>query len=365
MQVTKMKKFVAGCLLVMTSVLLIAESIMGAEQEFKTLELVRTYQSEEEVRATYPDLFPAQTIKDEGDVINFYDPGTKRILKQLRKEQPEVLREEKRGKYTVVWEKHDEYQISNDGTFMLATEFAIGHNKETDGDFGGGRIPKPQKRVLYNAHGQEIVQLPLEVNIIRFSPDKQYFVAYGEDEEPSEYLYLYSIDGALLAKEHMSGYLVAKYTQDGEFFSVFDSFGKKFSIFSQTGKLLYENDYTNLKKHTILYGIFVSDDGTSFLMHTSGTISLFSMKSELLWEVPSSRVIGCRFNSKQHVIQIISVNESVSASERKDIYQLEIRSLNSGKLLDKLEGVIEVRFIKNGGIIILGMEGYYEYSIKE
>ena len=370
MHVTNIKKSVAECLLVMTSFLLVAEPIMGTEQEFRTLKLIRTYRSEEELQATYPELFPQQTIKETNDSIIFYDPQTQKPTKQLEKVRSKILREEKRGTDTIVFEEFHEYKTSTDASFVLYTEYERGYPKgNPHADIPELRI-KPQMVALYNAKGEKITQLPTEVNVIKIAPDKQSFLAYGEGEEPSKYLYLYSMDGVLLKKEEMNGYLVAAYSQEGAFFPVFDAFGRKFSIFSKTGKKVYENDYTTLigDVQPILYGVFVSENGTSFLLHTSGRLSLFTLDNQLLWDrsfPPGSAIYGCRFYSSNGVVIVISRGEKSRIVEgiAKSFQKLQIISLNSGQVVDEIEGITYTRLFKEA--IIVQKEGiYYEYTVK-
>ena len=353
--------------------LLLSGALLGAAtparavvQEYQTLELVRTY-TEEEIQGAYPDLFPTPAIKDEGDVISFYDPQTKTLLKQLKKDRSRNVREERNphGDGTTIWEKYVDYEISGDATFMLFTEFETGRNKETGADLEGvGAFPR--KRLLYNGKGDVVAELPHEVNMIRFSPDQQNFIAFGEDEVPSEFMYFYSIDGTVLAKEKLKDSPLVKYTQQGEFLAVFDSFGRQFSIFSNTGKRIYEGDYTALihNVNPILYGVFPSEDGSSFLLNTSEKILLFSINNTLLWESPSSLVIGCTFDHTRNRMRILSVCNACNVPDKKDIYQVEVRDRNSGELLDRIENVIQARFLPD--ITIIQKEGgYYEYTIHQ
>ncbi len=360
MHVTTIKKSVAGCLLVITSFLLLAVPVKGTEQKLTTIKLVETYHSEAELQATYPELFSKRAIQDEGNYISFYDPEKRQFLAQLPKKQPEVLREEPLGNDIAIWRRTYRYQPSDDHNFLIVTEWEGGKLKYGDADPAELR-GEPVKRVLYNTSGEKITELPRKVTSVELSPDKQHFLAMGGGEAGPLPIYLYSIDGTLLHTIEDAG-LSVTFSQNGKFLQEVLSYQGTFRILSNTGELFYEGDYSQWTQH--LEQVFVSENGTFLLVEAPLKISLFSINGEQIWEVPSSGVMHCYFNSDRGILQIITICKRLNQPGRiKDRYQLEIRSLESGQLLNTIEGVsLQSRFTQEMTIIHSGGK-YHEYQI--
>ena len=164
-------------LLLSGALLCAAAPARAVVQEYQTLELVRTYNTEEEVQAAYPDLFPPKLIEDTGNHINFLDPQTKQPLKQLSKQPSQILREELTENDTIIWERTYQYQISEDQAFLVETEWEGGRLKSGSADPADLR-GEPVKRTLYNTKGEVVTQLLSDMNFVQLSPNKQYFYAW-------------------------------------------------------------------------------------------------------------------------------------------------------------------------------------------
>ncbi len=355
MRVTNLKKSVIVCMLVMASFLLLTESALGAEQEFKKLELMKAYESEKELRAAHPNIFPSQIIRDEGNRIVFSHPSTRQVIKQFSKRAPEVLREEPALNDSAVWKRYYNYDIFANGSLLLYTEWDRGQLKSSGADpaeLRGG----PNTRILYNAHGEEIVKLPLDVNTIERSPDGQMFLGTGYYEENSPFVYLYSIDGTLLHTFEFKGGANASFSENGDFL-IISSYPSVY-IFSTDGTKIGEMAYKHLNQGSVIYGMFVSDDGSSLLVYTSpNTIRLFSIDGDILWEASSSRIIHCFFNMEGKFIQLFTV----CSPQRSGCWLFEVRDLESGQLIDKKE-VGPQSYFNNGTTILEEGGTFYEYN---
>ena len=346
--------------LFLSGALLCAAPARAVVNEYQTLDLVRTYASEAEVQAAYPDLFPTQTINDDGKTINFYDQHSRSLIKQLQKKSPEVLREENTENDTIIWEKSYHYQISDDHAFLIETEWESGRLKSGIADPAELR-GTPTKCILYNSIGESIAQLDPYMNIVSLSPDKQHFLVMGADEEIFPFVYLYAIDGTLLKTFEFEGAGSASFSENGEFIEARSQ--KQFFIFSKTGKQLYETVYSDLGGNSTVYGIFVSPDGASFLVSLSGKLRLLSLSNQLLWEIESPEVLSCYFDKEKNTLQLLTLSENQGTAQH-DIYQVDIRAIETGKLLDRIEGVSQQTQFRNGTIFIHQGGTFYEYLQK-
>jgi len=363
MQVTKIKKSVAGCLLIITNLLLLAVSVLGAEQEFKTLELVRTYQSKENVRATYSELFPKQVIENTEKSIDFRDPGTGQLVKQLNKKEPEVLREEKHGKYTTVMEKTYDYTISTHQSLVMYTEYEGGYVKETEAN-PPSLYPQPQKRILYNRKGEVITELPPMLNYLEDSPDHNYFVATYDGEGKADFIYFYDMKGNLLKKQEMNAHIGLKYSSDSKYVKVekYDpslAFGEVY-LFTKIGDFITKYDY-GTALHDYLFDFHVSDNADLLLFSMFNNAYLISNDGRILWKKPYFQIMDCRFHTEKNYLIFYSMLDDKPMNEsRKSITTV---SLIDGELLDTIEDVELGQFTQNG--FIIKKEGtYYEYTIK-
>ena len=333
-------------------------------QPLTTLELVRTYPSEETFKEAYQLQREKAPIVIDGENIIFFDAKTHKIHKQFKQEKFVLTPEEKRqlqdpNNTEPVIKDYTEYTIVGNYSFLIRTEFTYKLLRIDSQE----NILEIKKKILYNAHGDHIADLPHDISEISVSPNNQYFVAYSlggiGDYDSTDFfsLYFYSMDGTLLKQQELHGkYDTITFSTNGEFIGLFHSFGRAIAIFAKTGDIIYEDDYKNLlrDKTAPLYNMYVSENGRTVLLNTDQHLYLCTIDGELLWEQDSSPALvsDCYFFSLQNIIAL------------KVAHRLEIRSLHDGVLLDEIGGISEISRI-NDHLVIKREEKYYEYTIRQ
>lgn len=332
------------------------------EQKFKTLKLVRTYQSEEEYqRASAKLLRVKKPIVDNGESIKFIEPETGQLLTQLKKKEPEVLREEKRGEYTTVMEKTYEYQISTHQSLVMYTDEG-GYVKET-GANPPLLYPQPQKRILYNRKGEVITELPPMLGYIEDSPDRNYFVATYSGEGESDSLYVYDMRGHLLKKQEIKADISFQYSSNSEYVKVkktlrSQAFGEAY-LFTKTGDFVTKYDYGEL--HDYLFDFHVSNDGKLLLFSMFNNAYLISSEGQVIWQKPYLRIMDCRFNREKNYLILYSLIDNKPLNESRK--SIKIVSLPNGELLEEMDG-IELIHLTEKNFVIKREGNYYEYTVK-
>lgn len=372
MHVTKIKKSVAGCLLVIISVLLLAVSVLGAEQELKMLEFVRTYHSEKEYQRTNAKMLRAKKpIVDDGESIKFFDPETGQILKQIKKENTRddmKLADAERTQLAnmkSVKKTFQEYYIPERGSqYLHVREYEMTLEPGGEGDVEQQLI----KSTLYNDRGEKIADLPLDSRFIYLSLDKSNFVMIGKS------LYFYSIKMELLQKrENNPAVSEAKYSSNGQYIAMYDILvGKYFRIFTKGGELIFEGNYKDYtEKNVNLYGVFVSDDGNYILLSTSKKAILLNSNGKKLWEVaypsgsPHTYITSAFFNIDKGVLYMSSiVPDHLYENRNRAPDYLIAATLKEGKVVDEITHIVYYTMTNNVLYLKKRGGGYYEYNVK-
>ena len=260
MQLTTIKQTIIVCTLVMISFLLIAVSVMGAEQQFKTLELVRTYQSEKEYQiANAQVLRKKHSIVDDGELITFFDPETGNILNQIKKEQTfekmmanltaterQQMADSSASK--TLMKTFREYVIPSYGSepYLQIREYetAIGDHPE------GDRVQKLLKSIVYNRQGKPGLNLPTDVNALVLAPDGQHLIAYSTSlVTPGDSLYFYDLQGGLLQRRQFPHSLLnINFSANGKHVAIHGEMENVFYIFTNKGELVFKGNYLDYVK---------------------------------------------------------------------------------------------------------------------
>lgn len=366
MYITKMKKSVAGCLLIITNLLLLAVSVLGAEQEFKTLKLVGTYQSEAEIQATYPDVFPkTNTIQVNRNEIQFVDADTGNVLKRIQTQQfsmefkkPLTEAELQQASEPIIGEMVDRH-LSDDKTFLVVSEGTI--QRQGVDDFVEGTF-HVTKNTLYNANGDVMTELPLEARMIVVSPHTRDFVAYNWAEfggPPS--IYFYSSDGTLLQRQEIFERARVRFSQNGKFITMVGD-TREFAIFTNTGKLIYQGDSKEfIPDIRLLRRVCVSENVEQMLLATDLMIYLFTIQGKLLWKSPTPGIdlLDCHFFSPQQKIAL----KMMTGRSGNDRYKVQIHSLATGEEFEEISRVTDITSTNDRLIITKGGQ-YYEYLVR-
>lgn len=365
MYITKMKKSVAGCLLVITSFLLIAEPVLGAAQEFKTLELVRTYQSKEAVHSAYPEQFPlVEKISQNGDSFRLATPQKERLktfeIESLTETERQTLQTSNKAEPviktgTMRW-------LSNDRTMLLEADVTV--NVRESGQLQEGDV-NTKTLTLYNARGEVITQLAPVVSSIEVSPTRQNFVAYTYNvyDMISDILYFYDMNGTLLNEQKIIEEPRITYSQNGEFVQVYSDSDHNFAIFTKNGDPIYQGNYVRLipNVRSALWNVHTSEQAEYMLLGVDLNIYLYTRGEKFLWKNATSGfdVADCLFFSKHEKIAL----QIATGGAGDDRYNLQIHSLTTGEMLDKISGIAEIRDL-NGHLLIKKEGSFYEYQLQ-
>ncbi len=369
-------KNVVCCIIVVMGYALFGFSLPGRAQEqtLKTLELVRTYNSEEELRAAHPELFPVtseehQAILDDGEYIIFKDPESGEVLNRLKKGvtkgelkegkgfTPEELARIVDPENTVLVEKTMSAYWSFDDEYLMVTEYVLEmYNILEESHAFDGRT---RRRTLYNKSGQEVVtSLPLDANKLEIAPDNQSFVAYNDDpsgEWDSEFLYFYGVSGELLAEYSVSGSFKVLYSSNSNYLGACSYYESDFYMFARQGTLIFEGnvrDYTpdNLKQ------LFVSGDGQYMLLDTDRWAILLDHTGKKLGKFDSKWVRHTKFILSKNLLLL-------HHKTPEQIWVVKVISLDAGTVLDE---IVEPAYVAlaNDTIYLKEGENFYEYIIK-
>lgn len=341
------------------------------EQTFKTLELVRTYNSEEALRAAHPELYPEERqIIDDGEFFTFFDADTGKMSKRMKKQASGIVftEEEQRqlkGSPNVdpVVKETVGYMLSEKRQFLMVMEMSIIFNGLGDYE----RESELKKHILYDHEGVELTHLPLDFLGIQESPNLQYFLAYSlEERSITHNLYFYSRNGTMLNKQSISDYANLSFSQNGEFVTSYNRSGSEFAFFKKTGELLFQGNYTELIPHarSPLTGVFISENGDSMLLVTGRHLYSFTTAGEVLWKKPLSwfNIDSCYVFSRKRKIALKIINKELNQLGTTDRYNLEICSLETGELLDRIIGISEMRG-RHEQLVVTKEGTYYEYNI--
>ena len=368
MRVFKLSKSVIVCTLVIISFLRLTVTVLGAEQESKKLELVRTYQSEEEYRSANTKLLDEKKqIVDDGEFIKFMNPETREIRKQFQKEKVKPLSEEEkqqlRHQKSIIRERLM-YIIVGDHNYLMQIEYLQRFHHIEEFEYTEYPDIEITNRVLYNANGDKVANLPMDSDSLHIeaSPTSQYFFTYGLDEEGGQHgLYFYSSNGTLLKKLDMDGMGKITYSQNGEFVVIFSLNDPFIWVFTKTGEVVFQGKYTDFIQDPFgtLYNLFISEDGGYLLFQTRDAIHLCTINGDMLWEKKSVYLAACHFMSSQEIIIAKTSPRIVDGSQQ---YTVQVLSLENGEVIDEVEDVSDDMVVNER--IFLKKEGkYYEYQI--
>jgi hypothetical protein len=202
--------------------------------------------------------------------------------------------------------------------------------------------------------------IPSNLNSIVFSPNDEYFVAFEEAENETDFIYFFRSDGTMLSKQMVKIYPNVKFSKNSEHVLVFNNYGREIFLFTKTGLLVFSGDYIDLinDKSKILYNVLVSDDGNDFLINAGDDAHLLNIKNRSVkYKIPVGRVVDGVFDTDKNKIAIKTISEQSNAVD------LKILSRANGKLLDKIEKTSRVEFVLNG-VVVFKDSSVIEYVYK-
>ncbi len=370
-----------GAAILMSAALLAVSIVEAAQkQEYQTLTLVREYASKDAFQADNAALLrERRPIVDAGEVIQFLDPETGHVMKQITK-GPGVhdiaLTDTERRQIadpatrTALTRRCLDYMLPHQGSqaFLLESEHELTfHPPDETGEYDDTRL----RTTVYNQRGEPLLELPPETNLIVGSPDGSHFVAYLDDRfTPGEQLYFYQGTGALM-KQYPLRYsmLNISYSSNSQYLALYSLVGKHFYIFTRQGELVFQGNYQDYAdKNVVLYGAFVSDDGNYILLSTSRKAILLNRHGIKQWEIlvpPTPHIRSTYFELHRKLVSISTLvpNKIYDASSgRRDI--LKIVTLEDGKILDEISNLMY--YAIEDGVLQIKQRGgsYYEYRIK-
>ncbi len=375
MRITKMEKSVAGCLFVITSFLLLTVSVLGTEQELKTLKLMKTYQSESEFQNVNASILRAKRpIMIDEESIEFIDSETGQVLKKLKKEtqfdQIQITETERiklshpSRPETIIKECTGYYLPPQAPSFLLVLKYKITIPPSDE----SSPSEKIQKATIYDHRGEQVMILPSDANTLAPSPDQKYFILYYEGmESVGEYLYFYRADGTLITKQKFThASLKINFSTTGEFIAIHSHWGKQFFIFTKQGEIIFEGNYQDYSgKNSTLEDVFVSDDGNYILLSISNKAILLNGQGDKLWEIqlPVSPIENVYFHlAKNYLLMFRMAPDTIYNDD--DSRGLRVVSVDTGEILDEIADITYYT-IANNILYVKQQEGsYYEYKIK-
>ena len=288
--------------------------------DYQTLELVRTYASEEEFQAANAKMLREKhPIVDDGEFITFLDPETGNVLKQIKKEQTfeemmANLTETERQQMAdpentkTLIKTFQEYLIPSYGSspYLQIREYETVISEHQEGESNQKLI----KSTVYNRQGEAILNLPLDVNAIALAPNEEHLIGYSTSlVNPGESLYFYDIQGKLLQKQPFPSILLnINFSSNGECIAIHSEMEDGFYIFTKRGEVIFKGSYLNyVKEHAALEGVFVSDDGNSILLNTSNRIFLLDRNGIERWNAPiptGNRIHSASFDLDNQILYI-------------------------------------------------------------
>ena len=255
------------------------------------------------------------------------------------------------------------YQLSDERTFLMIPDITMIF---TDLSEYGGKS-EVKENILYDIQGEVVTHLPLEYLNIKESPDKEYFLAVSlEENGGSEHLYFYSSNGTMLAQQEIPGYATITFSETGKFVEVFDDITGAIIIFSKTGEIVFQKNYVELThdNSTRLSQVFVSENDRHLLIATDLALYFYTLNEEFLWKQPTLGVNNCYFFNQQESIAVKVIDRELNQMGAIDCYNLQVRSLATGEVLDEIRGISE-EIISDDSHLLLKKEGqYYEYMLR-
>ena len=325
-------------------------------QPLTTLKLVRTYPSEDALRAAHPELFPEQPPLDNSVFASIEQGPT---LEELTFTAEEKARLADPNNVEPIQKTFYAYSTLRN-EFLMVSEYEL--EIYNTFELQAFDMKTAIKQLLYNKHGQLVTDLPNDINDIQISPDKQYFVAYYDGETESKNFYFYHSNGTLLRQYELYGYPQVKYSANGNYVELFNLFGNDFYIFTKQGELCFKGDIRDYEPH--LNNLFISDDGNHILLNTSRLAILIDSSGRVLWKEPSSYIHNVHFVPLKESLIMICSNPEKNRIGEEAPYILKIVSSKTGKLLDERISDISEVYIMNNTIVIKKGETYNEYTIK-
>jgi len=201
--------------------------------------------------------------------------------------------------------------------------------------------------------------IPPNLNSLILSPQGDYFVAFEEAENATDYLYFFRSDGVLLSKHLINIYPNVKYSTNGEYVIVFNNYGKNILLFDKNGNLSFTGDYTDLIKDRskILYNVFFSENGNDLLINAGNDAHLVTTKDRVIkFKTSVGRVIDGDFRSDKEIVL-------KTASERIGLIDLKILSKSNGLILDTMDQAKRIELTING-VVVFKNSSIVEYEFK-
>ena len=355
--------------------LLLSGALLGAAaparavvNEYQTLELVRTYASDEEFRAANEKMLREKhPIVDDGTFIKFIDPETGNVLKQIKKEQTfeemmANLTETERQQMAdpvnpqTFVKRFNNYFIPSSyesEPYLQVVEYKTAISEHVEGE----GYDKLLSSTIYNRQGERVIDLPLDVDRITLAPNQHDFVAHTVDPvTPGEVLYFYTDNGKTVKKVPFPhGYLDIHYSADSEYLALLN--GQNFYIFTKYGELvLSANFHEATEDYSGLERLFVSNNATYILLTTSKHTVLLNREGIRQWKIPhpsGTMVYGAFFDIPRGRVYLRS----------SDSDWMRVISLSDGMVIEELTGISFSLLVDQ--TFYLKKEGRYEeYRIK-
>ena len=350
-------------------------------QPLTTLELVRTYPSEDALRAAHPELFPdsnprPETIIKQEQAIQFIDPETGEVIAQLPRTQDETWTDE-------AWTPEEKARVSNSeneipvvttstgyeiyGDLLLVTDY------EREVYYIDKRIDRwyyterTLRNVLYNNRGEQLAELAPEIDYLAVAPDSQTFMAFDSEEDGfSSGIYFYDRHGTLLRFYARGIYPWYQYSPNGQYIRFMNELGNDFYIFTTAGDMVLEGDFTEYAgiRNGILHNLFVSDNGEYVLLSVSQVAVLLDRQGQELWQIPARATLKCHIRPSDNLVLLQAHDpEKKRSSLPEDPFVFKAVALDSGRVLDELNNVSDVLFTQDSIYINIGGQ-YHEYTIR-
>ncbi|MEO1255213.1 MAG: hypothetical protein AAFY41_10065, partial [Bacteroidota bacterium] len=139
-----------------------------------------------------------------------------------------------------------------------------------------------------NINNRSLSLLADEINVIEFSPNREFYIGYSE-EYSQEFLF-FNAKGDLIktiAIPHDLNHPKINFSNDSKAFVIFSPFFNEFFVFDVTGEKLFEGDYTDFVDPKFsLTQILVTGDSQMLLFQLGGGYSkVYDKGGKLLLDV--------------------------------------------------------------------------------
>lgn len=188
--------------------------------------------------------------------------------------------------------------------------------------------------------------------------DGVYYFSYSENYDK---IFFYDHNGNIQnsTKVKLSDPIRFKITGNCEYLSFYSDLQHAY-IFDKKGAILFEEDFSKQTEELgLITHLYPNQQGKGFLLNTRKGYYFFEISGTLNWSVLNTDNIAnyvSDFECIEDKYVLLITNEAGSSR------QLEIRSIENGKILHKKEGVDQL-ILNETQLIIKEGGNYYEYTI--